>query len=51
MSTALPILENFDQAKEVFGTRMHNTFQGHFGKEPKAGGKEHERSMDMLIDA
>jgi CRP/FNR family transcriptional regulator, cyclic AMP receptor protein len=32
------------------GTRMHNTFQGHSGKEPKAGGKEHERSMDMLID-
>ena len=28
---------------------MHNTFQGHSGKEPEACGKEHERSMDMLI--
>jgi hypothetical protein len=29
---------------------MHNTFQDHSGKEPKASREEHERAMDMLID-
>jgi len=27
---------------------MRNTFRDHSGKQPRAGGKGHEQSMDML---